>query len=157
MLTLTFQIGNDRHGLPHEHIVEVVALVKLTPVGTAPAGVAGAFNYHGKWIPVIDPTLLKHQRPAAARWSTRIVIIAPPLAELENRLIGLVAESATEMITDRDDPAPAADPVPELSLSDLLSAEFRTWTAGFVMPPPAPVAAPTSRPRRRPRHYHPEA
>ncbi|MBL6765264.1 MAG: chemotaxis protein CheW [Verrucomicrobiae bacterium] len=147
MLTLTFQFGDEFRGIPYSEIEEVVALVDLTAVGAAPPAVVGAFNYHGIWVPVVDLSELAVRRPAARRWSTRILILRP---DFTGRFLGLIAESATEMITRADDSAKGDSPK-ALQIADLLDAEQKDWLRSFEAP--SPTDAQPARNRRRPRHY----
>jgi hypothetical protein len=164
MLTLTFQFGDQRRGLSHDRIVEVVALVDLTPVGPSPPGVVGAFGYHGVWVPALDLSLLSAGHPAARRWSTRILIVDPRPAGFPGPLLGLIAEEATEMIlrpSGPDSERESGGTVPELRWKELLTPELHDWLAGFVEPTaPADTSTPSRirspRNPRRPRHYHPE-
>lgn len=153
MLILTFHFGNERRGIPHDRIVEVVALVDLTPVGPAPPGIAGAFNYHGRWVPTLDLSTLTGNPPSSRRWSTRIIILQPTPPDSAGRPIGLIAETATEMMQ-RTEKTPGP---PELDLVSLLNPELRAWLDAFREPPPADTSAPRRRGPRRPRHYHAEA
>jgi chemotaxis-related protein WspB len=75
MLFLLFKIGHDRYALPASQMVEVVPLVTLKEVPSAPQGLAGIFNYHGQPVPVIDLTQLTTGKAAERRVSTRIVLI----------------------------------------------------------------------------------
>jgi chemotaxis-related protein WspB len=98
MLFLTFQLGKDRYALQASRVVEVVPLVALKRLPQAPAGVAGIFSYRGRPVPAIDLCDLTLGHPAAERLSTRIIIIHYPDANGHHRLLGLVAEHATEML-----------------------------------------------------------
>lgn len=103
MLYLLFQIGSDRYALEASHAVEVIPFVALKRIPHAPRGVAGIFNYRGQPVPAIDLCELTSGRPARERLSTRIILVesssAQPLraAAGENRLLGLIAEHATEI------------------------------------------------------------
>jgi chemotaxis-related protein WspB len=98
MLFLLFQLGRDRYALDARDVAEVLPLVKLKQVPQAPAGVAGIFDYRGAPVPVIDLCALALGRPAAARLSTRIVLVNYAAAGSGPRLLGLIAEQATEML-----------------------------------------------------------
>src|SRR5262249_36862838 len=51
---VAFAVGERRWGLPLECVERVVAMVAVTPLGGAPAGVRGAINVHGAVVPVLD-------------------------------------------------------------------------------------------------------
>ncbi len=104
MLFLLFQLGNDRYALEANRVVEVVPLLALKRLPQAPGGVAGIFNYRGCPVPAVDLTELTLGVPAAERLSTRIVIVRYPDATGRPRLLGLIAEHATETLrTDAGD------------------------------------------------------
>ena len=58
----------------------------------------GLFNYRGAPVPVIDLSQLTLGRPAARRLSTRIVLVHYPDADGRTRLLGLIAERATQTV-----------------------------------------------------------
>ena len=98
MLFLLFQIGEDRYALEASRVVEVVPLLALKHLPQAPPGVAGVFNYRGRPAPAIDLSQLTLGRPARERLSTRIIIVRWPADDQPDRVLGLVAEHATEML-----------------------------------------------------------
>jgi chemotaxis-related protein WspB len=98
MLFLLFQIGQDRYALEASRVIEVVPMVALKHLPQSPAGVAGVFNYRGCPAPAIDLSQLTLGRPARERLSTRIIIVRWPGDEHPERVLGLVAENATEML-----------------------------------------------------------
>lgn len=102
MLFLYFQLGNDRYALDCSQVIEVVPLLGIKRIPQAPAAVAGAFNYRGKPVPVIDLSVLALGRPARHHMSTRIVIVIYPGADSAQHLLGLIAEKATQTL--RRDP-----------------------------------------------------
>lgn len=102
MLFLLFQPGRDRYALDAGQIAEVLPLVDIKPLPRAPEGVAGVFDYRGTPVPVIDLSQLMLGRPAAKHLSTRIVLARYPDAGGVMRLLGLLAEQATQTV--RRDP-----------------------------------------------------
>jgi chemotaxis-related protein WspB len=107
MLFQLFQLGKDRYALEANRIVEVVPLLNLKRVPQAPKGFAGMFIYRGRPVPAVDLCHLTVGRPAAERLSTRIIIIKYPDATGAQRLLGLIAEQATETL--RKDPKDFVD------------------------------------------------
>lgn len=97
VLFLLFQLGSDRYALRASDVVEVLPLLALKAIPGAPDGVAGVMNYRGQPVPVIDLSALALQRPAAQRASTRLFVVRHPTAG-DERLLGLIAERATEMM-----------------------------------------------------------
>jgi chemotaxis-related protein WspB len=107
MLFLLFQLGKDRYALEASRVVEVVPLVELKQLPQAPKGVAGILNYRGRPVPVVDLCALTLGHAASELLSTRIIIINYPDARGTHRLLGLIAERATEAV--RRDPKDFVD------------------------------------------------
>ena len=97
MVFLLIQLGPDRYALDCRQIVEVLPLVNLKQIPHAPPGVAGAFNYRGEPVPVIDLSALTVGKPSSPRLSTRLVLARCSLPSGEPRVLGLIAERATEI------------------------------------------------------------
>ena len=98
MLFLLFQLGNDRYALDIRHVAEVLPLANIASVPRMPPEVAGVLNYRGAPVPVIDLSQLALQRPALRRLNTRIVMVHYPDESGGMRLLGLIAERATETL-----------------------------------------------------------
>jgi chemotaxis-related protein WspB len=98
MLFLLFELARDRYALDALQIAEVLPLVGITHLLQAPPAVAGIFNYRGAPVPVIDVSQLTLGRPAERRLSTRIVLVHYPDADGQTRLLGLIAERATQTV-----------------------------------------------------------
>jgi len=98
MLYLLFQIGNDRYALEARHAVGVIPYVALKKIPHAPPGVAGIINYHGNPVTALDLCELTVARPARERLSTRIILVKFPDSSGQERVLGLVAEHATEIM-----------------------------------------------------------
>lgn len=137
MLFLHFRIGANGFALAADRIVEIVPLVELKAMRGAPNGIAGSFEYRGRFIPVADLCTIELGRPARLWLSTRIVVLRQP--DDEAALFGLIAEHATEMLA--LDPAAfapfAAGPhglVQRVELQDLLSAPLLSGLLGERMP-----------------------
>lgn len=103
MLFLLFQLGKDRYALDCSQVAEVLPLLGVKQIPLAPAAVAGVFDYRGAPVPVIDLTQLTLNRQAERRLSTRIVVVHYPDENGVRRLLGLIAEKATETL--RREPA----------------------------------------------------
>lgn len=98
MLLLLFQIKENHFALDANLVVEVIPLLNFKPMPQTPDYVVGKINYRGKAIPVIDLCLLKAQKPAAERISTRIILVNYPYEHRQDAILGLVAEQVTETI-----------------------------------------------------------
>ena len=108
MLFLLFQLGKDRYALEAGRVVEVVPFLALKKLPQAPKGFAGLMNYRGRPVPTLDLCELTTNQPAAERLSTRIISVNCPDGHGGQRLLGLIAERATEML--RKDPKEFVDP-----------------------------------------------
>jgi chemotaxis-related protein WspB len=92
---LTFQLGTDLYALDVAHIVEVLPMVELKPLPCAPTGVAGVFSHRGVPTIALDVSAMALRRPAAARMSTRIVLVQLAEAAGATRRLGLIVERAS--------------------------------------------------------------
>jgi chemotaxis-related protein WspB len=102
MLFLKFRIGNGRYALDTTEIIEVLPLIRITPVPQAPAGVAGLIVYRGKFVPVIDLSELALGEAAPSHISTRLILV-----RYGEQPLGLIAERSTDVM--RCDPGSFSD------------------------------------------------
>jgi chemotaxis-related protein WspB len=107
MLFFLFRMGDDRYALDALQIAEVLPLVEAKKLPQAPAGVAGIIDYHGAPVPLIDLSELALGRPSQRRLGSRIILVHYPDHTGTKRLLGLLAERATELM--RRDPADFVD------------------------------------------------
>src|SRR5258707_5052843 len=96
MLFLLFELGRDGYAFDVGQVAEVLPLVRIGPVPQAPRGVAGLLNYRGVPVPVVDLSELALGRPAAARLSTRLILVNYPVDEKTTRLLGFIAEHTVD-------------------------------------------------------------
>lgn len=107
MLFLLFQLGKDRYALEAAAIVAVLPLVVPKAIPGAPVAVAGAFDYHGTPVPLIDLSQLALARPAQPRRSTRIIVVDYPV-DGDIQTLGLIAENVSEtLVRDADEFVPS--------------------------------------------------
>jgi chemotaxis-related protein WspB len=98
MLLLLFETSEGRFALDARDIVEVIPLLQAKKIPGAPGYVAGIINYRGMPVPVLDLCALGGGSPCRQYYSTRIVLVRYPMAEDDKRLIGLIAERATDVV-----------------------------------------------------------
>jgi len=98
MMLLLFTVGEDRFGLEARHIVEVVPYVALSRLVGTPECVTGLFNYRRDVVPVVDLSKMLAGTPARANLSTRIILVNYPVGKGRHRIVGLLAEHATETV-----------------------------------------------------------
>src|ERR1700758_944243 len=98
MLCLIFEIGGDRYALDVTQISAVLPRVPLKKIPHAPPEVAGACNYRGTPLPVVDIGQLAIGEPARPRLSTRIIVVHYSEPSGDRRQLGLLVEKATDTI-----------------------------------------------------------
>lgn len=98
MLFLVFQLGKDRFLIEARRVAEVVPLVEFKSLPQAPTWLAGLFDYRGMPVPIIDLSALALGRPARRCLSTRILLVHGQIEDGGTRLVGLIAEQATQTL-----------------------------------------------------------
>ena len=99
VLFLLFQLGADRYAIDVHQVAEVLPMLAVKQVPQAPEAVRGVFDYRGASVPLIDLSELALGRPAQPRLSTRIIVVHYPDQHGGMRLLGLLAEHVTEMMS----------------------------------------------------------
>ena len=100
MVALLFEVDGQRYGLDIAQVLKVLPSVRLRKLPQVPAYVAGVFRYRDMLVPVIDLSQLIKGRPVLALLSTRIILVKHVGAHGKVRVLGLLAERATESIDD---------------------------------------------------------
>ncbi len=129
MLFILFEAGGERYAIEARRVVEVAPLLGLKKLPRAPRGLAGIFNYRGRAVPAIDLSELAAEKPAPELLSTRIIIVNCPGETGEDRLLGLIAERATEIL--RKDPSEFRHPGIELPSAP--------WLGPILLEPDGPI------------------
>ena len=88
-----FRIGRETFGLPISLVQEIVRPPEITAVPHAPEYVEGIMNLRGRIVPVID---LRRRFGAAVIENTRKSRVL--VVEFESRAVGLVVDSASEVL-----------------------------------------------------------
>jgi chemotaxis-related protein WspB len=99
VLFLLFYLDDDCYALDAREIDTVIPMLKAKRIPRAPSAIAGVIDYRGAVVPVVDLAALALGRPAAARTSTRIVLVNYRKAELKGRLLGVMVERATKTMS----------------------------------------------------------
>ena len=102
MLLLLFETSDGRYALDSQHIVEIIPLLLPKKIPGAPGYVSGIINYRGQPVPVFDLCALAGGAPCRLYYSSRIILVRYPLADEQQRLIGLTAEQVTDVVTCRE-------------------------------------------------------
>ena len=98
MLLLTMNIGAERYALDAKYIIEVIPLIKIEHVPRVDACISGIFNYRGAPVPVIDLCMFFENRQCSTHLSSRIILTQIKTPDGNDKVIGLIAESMTEVI-----------------------------------------------------------
>ncbi|MFZ3217927.1 MAG: chemotaxis protein CheW [Candidatus Acidiferrales bacterium] len=88
-----FRIGRETFGLPIAMVREIVRVPEITSVPNAPEYIEGVINLRGRIIPVVDLRKRFGEKVIETSKRNRIVVV-----EMENRSIGLIVNSASEVI-----------------------------------------------------------
>ncbi|MGZ4823211.1 MAG: chemotaxis protein CheW [Terriglobales bacterium] len=99
-----FRIGQETFGLPISLVHEIVCPPEITSVPHAPDYVEGVMNLRGRIVPVIDLRRRFGNASAGTSRKNRVLVV-----EVESRAVGLVVDSASEVLKISDaqiEPAP---------------------------------------------------
>lgn len=88
-----FRIGRETFGLPISIVREIVRVPEITSVPNAPDYIEGVINLRGRIIPVVDLRKRFGEPVNEPSKKHRIVVV-----ELESRRIGLLVNSASEVL-----------------------------------------------------------
>ncbi len=88
-----FRIGRETFGLPIASVREIVRVPEITSVPNAPDYIEGVINLRGRIIPVVDLRKRFGEKAVEASKKNRIVVV-----EIDNRAIGLLVHSASEVL-----------------------------------------------------------
>lgn len=88
-----FRIGSETYGVRIGAVREIVRVPEITAVPSAPDTVEGVINLRGKIIPVMDLRKRFGQTEIRSDKKNRILVV-----ELENKLLGLIVNSASEVL-----------------------------------------------------------
>jgi chemotaxis signal transduction protein len=97
MLTLTFQISQERVALDVRRIGEVVPRVPLQRSADSPLWLAGTFVYRQSVVPVIDMHRLTGAGDCPTQLSSRIIVVPWQHSDLPSSWLGLLASHVSEI------------------------------------------------------------
>jgi purine-binding chemotaxis protein CheW len=87
------RIGRETFGLPISLVREIVRVPEITSVPNAPDYIEGVINLRGRIIPVVDLRKRFGEKITEPNKKNRVVVV-----ELESRRIGLIVNSASEVL-----------------------------------------------------------
>ncbi|ATB51008.1 chemotaxis protein CheW [Corallococcus macrosporus] len=93
VLHVVFKVDGAEYVLPAADVLQMESFTGATPVPGAAPHVAGLVQVRGRVIPVVDARL-RFGLPAVARTLDSRVVVA----QLGNRVVGLVVDSAREVL-----------------------------------------------------------
>jgi purine-binding chemotaxis protein CheW len=88
-----FRIGGETYGVRIGAVREIVRVPEITTVPSAPDLIEGVINLRGKIIPVMDLRKRFGQTDIQHDKRNRILVV-----ELDNKLLGLIVNSASEVL-----------------------------------------------------------
>jgi purine-binding chemotaxis protein CheW len=88
-----FRIGEETFGVRIGSVREIVRVPEITSVPNAQESIEGVINLRGKIIPVMDLRKRFGQTDIQPDKKNRILVV-----ELENKLVGLIVNSASEVL-----------------------------------------------------------
>ncbi|MGB8472622.1 MAG: chemotaxis protein CheW [Candidatus Acidiferrum sp.] len=88
-----FRIGNETYGVLIGAVREIVRVPEITAVPSAPDTVEGVINLRGKIIPVMDLRKRFGHTEIKPDKKNRILVV-----ELEKKMLGLIVNSASEVL-----------------------------------------------------------
>ena len=88
-----FRIGRETFGVPIALVHEIVRVPDITSVPDAPDYIEGVINLRGKIISIVDLRKRFGERDITAHKKNRILVV-----EVENKMVGLVVDAASEVL-----------------------------------------------------------
>ena len=92
-LHVIFKVGAAEYVLPASDVLQMESFAGATPVPGARPYVLGIIHVRGRVVPVVDLRVRFGLPPIAATLDSRVVV-----AELAGRTVGLLADSAREVV-----------------------------------------------------------
>lgn len=88
-----FRIGKETFGVPINLVHEIVRVPEITAVPDAPDYIEGVINLRGKIVSIVDLRKRFGETRIEPSRKNRILV-----AEIENKMIGLIVDAASEVI-----------------------------------------------------------
>ena len=101
---ISFSVGEEEYGLELLRVKEVIRVREITWLPKAPSFVKGIINLRGDVIPIIDLRDKFGLEAKEATAMTRVIVV-----EVEGKLMGMVVDSASQVVripADQIDPPP---------------------------------------------------
>ena len=88
-----FRIGKEIFGVPIRLVHEIVRVPEITAVPDAPECIEGVINLRGKIISIVDLRKRFGETQIEPNRKNRILV-----AEIDNKMVGLIVDAASEVI-----------------------------------------------------------
>ncbi len=88
-----FRVGRETFGVPIHFVHEIVRVPDITAVPDAPDYIEGVINLRGKIVSVIDLRKRFGEKHIASDRKNRVMVV-----ELDKKLVGLIVDSASEVL-----------------------------------------------------------
>src|SRR5438874_5524143 len=88
-----FRIGRETFGVPISLVHEIVRVPEITSVPEAPDYVEGVINLRGKIISIVDLRKRFGEKEITHNKKNRILVV-----EVENKMVGLIVDAASEVL-----------------------------------------------------------
>jgi purine-binding chemotaxis protein CheW len=103
---ISFSVGDEEYGLELLRVKEVIRVREITWLPKAPSFVKGIINLRGDVIPIIDLRDKFGLETREQTAQTRVIVV-----EVEGRLMGMVVDSASQVVRIPADQIDAPPPV----------------------------------------------
>lgn len=90
---LSFMIGDEQYAISIDFVIEIIEVIKITPIPDMKNYVKGVINLRGKVIPVMDVRLRFTMEEKDHNEKTCIIVV-----RVEDIEIGLIVDTVTEVI-----------------------------------------------------------
>ncbi|MBF0442886.1 MAG: purine-binding chemotaxis protein CheW [Oligoflexales bacterium] len=90
---LTFKIGEEQYGVGIESVIEIIEMIKITPMPDMNNYIKGVINLRGKVIPVMDVRLRFSMPERAYDEKTCIIVVT-----MDSLDIGLIVDTVSEVV-----------------------------------------------------------
>jgi len=88
-----FNVGRETFGVPIELVHQIVGVPDITAVPESPDCVEGVINLRGKIVSIVDLRKRFGEKDIRNQKKNRILVV-----EVEGRMVGLIVDSASEVI-----------------------------------------------------------
>ncbi|HSH04362.1 MAG TPA: chemotaxis protein CheW [Anaerolineae bacterium] len=121
---LTFQLAQQKYGIPVHHIRQIIEMVTITHLPQLPPAIQGVINYRGTLVPVLDLRLRFQQPYQQYGLHTPIILV-----EQNNHILGLVVDLVETVLEIDPEDCIATELVLTSINNDILANQYVTEIA----------------------------